>query len=101
MESPSIIDKILILCFHIQVSQDASTTASLIKDTAADLLDIIPNIDEINLFSDNAGCYKSTLMMATLKQDLGNKVKSYNFSESQDGKDIIYAYGIKQISTNY
>jgi hypothetical protein len=28
-------------------------------------------------------------------------VKSYNFSESQDGKGIIYAYGIKQISTNY
>jgi hypothetical protein len=37
------------------VSQDASTTASLIKDTAADLLDIIPNIDEINLFFVNAG----------------------------------------------
>ena len=76
----------LLTGFYLQVSQDAATTVSLIKDTVDDLRSIHTDIKEIHFFSDNAGCYKNTLMMSTMKKDLGEKVASYNFSESQDGK---------------
>ncbi|CAC5358972.1 unnamed protein product [Mytilus coruscus] len=69
-----------------QISQDSPITSSLIKDTVADLQTLIPDIQEIQIYSDNAGCYKNTLMMASLRRDVGNKLKSYNFSEAQDGK---------------
>ncbi|VDI59773.1 Hypothetical predicted protein [Mytilus galloprovincialis] len=68
------------------ISQDSPITSSLIKDTVADLHTLIPDIQEIHIYSDNAGCYKNTLMMASLRRDVGNKHKSYNFSEAQDGK---------------
>ncbi|CAC5385421.1 unnamed protein product [Mytilus coruscus] len=35
---------------------------------------------------DNAGCYKNTMMMVALRAELGDKLKTYNFSEAQDGK---------------
>ncbi|VDI15626.1 Hypothetical predicted protein [Mytilus galloprovincialis] len=72
--------------FSAQISQDSPITSSLIKDTVADLHTLIPDIQEIHIYSDNAGCYKNTLMMASLRRDVGNKIKSYNFSEAQDGK---------------
>jgi hypothetical protein len=70
------------------VSQDAGTTAAIIKDTVEDLSQLT-NIKELHFFSDNAGCYKNTLMMSTFKQEFEEKVKTYNFSESQDGKGEI------------
>ncbi|CAC5379926.1 unnamed protein product [Mytilus coruscus] len=72
--------------FSAQISQDSPIISSLIKDTVADLHTLIPDIQEIHIYSDNAGCYKNTLMMASLRRDVGNKLKSYNFSEVQDGK---------------
>ncbi|CAG2233873.1 Cilia- and flagella-associated protein 206 [Mytilus edulis] len=52
-----------------QISQDSPITSSLIKDTVADLHTLIPDIQEIHIYSDNAGCYKNTLMMASLRRD--------------------------------
>ncbi|CAG2239381.1 Cilia- and flagella-associated protein 206 [Mytilus edulis] len=51
------------------ISQDSPITSSLIKDTVADLRTLIPDIQEIHIYSDNAGCYKNTLMMASLRRD--------------------------------
>ena len=54
-----------------------------------DLYTIVPGVKEVHLISDNAACYKSTEMIATLKKQLGTtKLKTYNFSEAQDGKGI-------------
>ncbi|XP_076084378.1 uncharacterized protein LOC143055120 [Mytilus galloprovincialis] len=72
--------------FSSQISQDGSVTASVLCDVVNDLTKQVPNIQEVNFFSDNAGCYKNTMMMVALKDELGDKLKTYNFSEAQDGK---------------
>ncbi|XP_071162572.1 uncharacterized protein [Mytilus edulis] len=72
--------------FSSQISQDGSVTASVLCDVVHDLTKQVPNIQEVNFFSDNAGCYKNTMMMVALKDELGDKLKTYNFSEAQDGK---------------
>ncbi|CAG2201621.1 unnamed protein product [Mytilus edulis] len=69
-----------------KISQDGSVTASVLCDVVHDLTKQVPNIQEVNFFSDNAGCYKNTMMMVALKDELGDKLKTYNFSEAQDGK---------------
>ncbi|CAC5360890.1 unnamed protein product [Mytilus coruscus] len=35
---------------------------------------------------DNAGCYKSSLTLSTLRHEIGKALASYNFSEAQNGK---------------
>ncbi|CAC5375179.1 unnamed protein product [Mytilus coruscus] len=72
--------------FSSQISQDGSVTASVLCDVVHDLTKQVPNIQEVNFFSDNAGCYKNTMMMVALRAELGDKLKTYNFSEAQDGK---------------
>ncbi|XP_052098404.1 uncharacterized protein LOC127733128 isoform X2 [Mytilus californianus] len=72
--------------FSSQISQDGSVTASVVCDVVHDLTKQVPNIQEVNFFSDNAGCYKNTMMMVALRAELGDKLKTYNFSEAQDGK---------------
>ncbi|CAC5421974.1 unnamed protein product [Mytilus coruscus] len=69
-----------------QISQDGSVTASVLCDVVHDLTKQVPNIQEVNFFSDNAGCYKKTIMMVALRAELGDKLKTYNFSEALDGK---------------
>ncbi|VDI78502.1 Hypothetical predicted protein [Mytilus galloprovincialis] len=44
------------------------------------------NINKVHIWSDNAGCYKSTFTIYALYQELPNLIKSYNFCEAQDGK---------------
>ena len=68
--------------FEEPVSQDAATTAALLIDVSNSL----PNVNQIHLYSDNAGCYKSTTTMALLHQELGKRLNSYDFCEAQDGK---------------
>ncbi|CAC5418347.1 unnamed protein product [Mytilus coruscus] len=46
---------------------------------------IKPEIKDISFWSDNAGCYKSTLTLAMIYANLGPILSSY-FSEAQDGK---------------
>lgn len=68
--------------FNEPTSQDAATTAAILIDVVKS----IPEATKVNFWSDNAGCYKSTLTLTLLHQVLGNKVQSYNFCEAQDGK---------------
>ncbi|CAC5406365.1 unnamed protein product [Mytilus coruscus] len=72
--------------FSSQISQDGSVTASVLCDVVHELTKQVPNIQEVNFFSDNAGCYKNTMMVVVLRAELGDKLKTYNFSEAQDGK---------------
>lgn len=74
---------------HLQVSQDSGATARIILDVIDDLQTILPAVKEFHLFSDNAGCYKSTETLITLRSHVGEKLKTYNFSEAQDGKGLI------------
>ena len=73
----------------IQVSQDGSVTSALVCDVVKDLDNMLAEIEEIHLFSDNAGCYKSTPTMLVLQSQLAPRLKSYNFSKAQDGKGIL------------
>ncbi|CAC5385847.1 unnamed protein product [Mytilus coruscus] len=68
--------------FEQPTPQDAATTGAILVDVFQN----IPSVKKVNIWSDNAGCYKSTLTIATLRQELGKKIKSYNFCEAQDGK---------------
>ncbi|CAC5386464.1 unnamed protein product [Mytilus coruscus] len=72
--------------FSSQISEDGSVTATVLCDVVHDLTKHVPNIQDVNFFSDNAGCYKNTMMMVALRAELGDKLKTYNFSEAQDGK---------------
>lgn len=72
--------------FNTPVPQDASTTAALLIDVSRNVCLQLPNVRKVSMWSDNAGCYKSTLTMALLHQELGDKIKVYHFCEAQDGK---------------
>lgn len=72
--------------FNNQTSQDAPTTTTVFCDVVKELQTAIPNLKEISIISDNAGCYKSTLTLSTLPHEIGSKLSTYNFSESQNGK---------------
>ncbi|KAK3109197.1 hypothetical protein FSP39_025224 [Pinctada imbricata] len=72
--------------FDSQVSQDAAITSAVLCDVANDVINLLPEIQKIHVFSDNAGCYKNTTTMTTLKETLGSMIHTYNFCEAQDGK---------------
>ncbi|XP_063397325.1 uncharacterized protein LOC134681606 [Mytilus trossulus] len=72
--------------FPSPVAQDAFTTASILCDIVSDLSTLKPEIKDVSFWSDNAGCYKSTLTLAMIYANLGPILSSYNFSEAQDGK---------------
>lgn len=75
--------------FSSQTSQDAAVTTAVMADVVQDLKTILPNLQNVHLFSDNAGCYKSSLTLSTLRHDIGKALASYNFSEAQNGKGNI------------
>ncbi|CAC5414974.1 unnamed protein product [Mytilus coruscus] len=73
--------------FSSQASQDAAvTTPWVMTDVVQDLKTILPNLQNVHIFSDNAGCYKSSLTLSTLRHEIGKALASYNFSEAQNGK---------------
>ena len=72
--------------FRTQTSQDASTTTAIVTDVVQDLKKLLPNLGNVHIFSDNAGCYKSSVTLSSLRHDVGPRLASYNFSESQNGK---------------
>ena len=72
--------------FDSPVPQDSTTTAAVLVDVIKDLGVRLPSMKSVSLWSDNAGCYKSTLTLATLHQELGEKIEVYNFCEAQNGK---------------
>ncbi|CAC5418193.1 unnamed protein product [Mytilus coruscus] len=72
--------------FSSTVAQDSSVTSSIISDVVQDLIQMNQGLSNVHLFSDNAGCYKSTTTIAALYKTLKGTIKTYNFCEAQDGK---------------
>ncbi|XP_061173638.1 uncharacterized protein LOC133182809 [Saccostrea echinata] len=72
--------------FSSQVAQDSTVTAYCISDVAKDVMTINPGTEKTHIFTDNAGCYKSTLTLVILRKELGENIKTFNFCEAQDGK---------------
>ncbi|VDI31910.1 Hypothetical predicted protein [Mytilus galloprovincialis] len=70
--------------FEGQISQDSSNTTAVILDTVDTIQKQNPNITNVHLYSDNAGCYKSNETMNALHQS--GKIATYDFCEAQDGK---------------
>jgi hypothetical protein len=64
--------------------KDSTVTRSVINDVMDQIQFIHGANVKFHLWSDNAGCYKSTEMLAYLFHS--GIVKSYNFCESQNGK---------------
>ena len=72
--------------FNGQTPQDASYTTAVMCDVVNNLRETIPNLNKVHFFSDNAGCYKSSFSLVTLRGELGQQLASYNFCEAQNGK---------------
>lgn len=72
--------------FSNQVSHDASITVAVILDVISSLVRKYPTLHDINLWSDNSGCYNSSETMGTIFHHTTH-VKTYNFCEAQDGKE--------------
>ncbi|XP_062597521.1 uncharacterized protein LOC134258946 [Saccostrea cucullata] len=72
--------------FDCPISQDAPITSQILTDVARDILKEKPAVKNINFFTDNAGCYKSSTTILTLQKELKNTVSSFNFCEAQNGK---------------
>ncbi|VDI05459.1 Hypothetical predicted protein [Mytilus galloprovincialis] len=72
--------------FENPTSQDADVTSQIMVDVVTDLVKGLPTLNKFHLFSDNAGCYKSSTTLTQLHSGLGNLLDTYNFSEAQNGK---------------
>ncbi|XP_063396691.1 uncharacterized protein LOC134681157 [Mytilus trossulus] len=70
--------------FATQISQDSQVTASIIQDVMDEIREINTNDIKFHVWSDNAGCYKSTEMLSFLFHS--GLTLSYDFCESQNGK---------------
>ncbi|CAC5423019.1 unnamed protein product [Mytilus coruscus] len=68
------------------ISRCCSNYRPPMTDVVQDLKTILPNLQNVHIFSDNAGCYKSSLTLSTLRHEIGKALASYNFSEAQNGK---------------
>lgn len=72
--------------FDGQISQDASVTTAVILDVVKSLNQQYPlDITPIHLWSDNAGCYKSSETISTIYHHC-KAVHLFDFCEAQDGK---------------
>ncbi|KAL9983008.1 hypothetical protein ACROYT_G005129 [Oculina patagonica] len=71
--------------------QDWYAVCSIIENTLEALKKEHPHITQVNIRSDEAGCYYNNLLVAAVK-DAGNRVgitvTRYDFSEPQYGKDV-------------
>ena len=69
--------------FTGQTPQDSAFTVAVLCDVVRDLEQALPCLKKVHFFSDNAGCYKSSLSLTTLQVELGTQLASYNFCEAQ------------------
>ena len=63
----------------------------MIEHTLATLKALKPNLSQVYLRSDNAGCYHCAYLLLSLPRigdPTGVKITRYDFSEQQAGKDI-------------
>ncbi|VDI58240.1 Hypothetical predicted protein, partial [Mytilus galloprovincialis] len=73
------------------VRQDWFAVASIIENTVMTIKKQMPNIEEIFLRSDNAGCYHCGCLWLSLygiSQRTGLKILRYDYSEAQSGKSF-------------
>ena len=70
--------------FDSNVVQGSATTTAVILDVAQSIKHQFPEINSFHLWSDNAGCYKSSETIQTLF--CSKLFASYDFCEMQDGK---------------
>lgn len=70
--------------FDSHVAQDSMTTSAVILDVANSVTEQFPDISRLHLWSDNAGCYKSSDTLLSLFHS--RLFSSYDFCEMQDGK---------------
>lgn len=74
-----------------QCSQDWFAVLSVIDNLLDEIVQIAPEIKQIFLRSDNAGCYHNGQLLISLPTIVAQKgltLKNYSFSESNSGKDV-------------
>lgn len=74
-----------------QCTQNWFAVASIIENVLANIKRSNPNIKEAFIRSDNAGCYHAAQLILSLQglsKRVGIKVRRYDFSDPQSGKDI-------------
>jgi hypothetical protein len=74
-----------------QCTQDCFAVTSIIENLLAHLKSENPQLQQVYLRSDEAGCYHSNFLIAAVKDiglRVGVTVAGYHFSEPQCGKDI-------------
>ncbi|XP_078349911.1 uncharacterized protein LOC144634762 isoform X2 [Oculina patagonica] len=72
-------------------NQDWFAVSSILECVVQQLVKISPQIKEIFLRSDNAGCYHNASLMASapaIAAKDGLTLRNYSFSESNSGKDV-------------
>ncbi|KAK3086819.1 hypothetical protein FSP39_023960 [Pinctada imbricata] len=72
--------------FENPTPQDAAVTSQILIDVSKDIMGQRNEVRNLHFFSDNAGCYKSSLALLSLQQELRDNIASYNFCEAQNGK---------------
>lgn len=71
--------------FEGQISQNATVTTTIIFDVVKSLQQQYPELKDIHLWSDNAGCYKSSETISSIYHNC-KSIQSYDFCEAQDNK---------------
>ena len=74
-----------------ECTQNWFAVACMIEHTLATLKTLNPNLSQVYLRSDNAGCYHCAYLLLSLPSigdRTGVKIARYDFSEPQAGKDI-------------
>jgi hypothetical protein len=70
--------------FSGQISQDSNATSAVILDIVEELKERNDSVGKVHLWSDNAGCYKSSETISALFNS--RSIDSYDFCEAQSGK---------------
>ena len=74
-----------------QCSQDWFAVLSVIENLLDEIVQTTPEIKQIFLRSDNAGCYHNgqlLISLPTIVKQKGLVLKNYSFSVSNSGKDV-------------
>lgn len=72
-------------------NQDWFSVLSILDNLFLELPAFLPDLREIFIRSDNAGCYHNDALIVnafTIASKKGFVLKSYSFSEAQSGKDV-------------
>lgn len=72
---------IYIYIFFFQVVQDFIVIVYCICDVVKDVMMMNLVIENIYIFIDNVGCYKSILILVILKKEFKENIKFFNFCE--------------------